>query len=387
MSRLAPAGPVYQAGTLSGNPLACAAGLATLRLRRRRGLPQLDEPAARSGRLVADSADRRRGAAPAARTRATCSRSSSPTPTSSTTTPPSTQDVAAFKAFFHAMLAAGVYLPPSAFESWFVSAALDDAALRADRRGPAAGARSAAAAGRRKTHEHTTVVHRAAARRGVQPRPDPVRAAARLPPVRAGRQMAKAAAEALADRDVTYVVASPLERAQETAEPIAAQFGLEVGIDMRLIESRQRVRGQEGLGRRRIVPQPPQLVGAARPDHARRGARRTWSIAQRMFAALHAARVAAEGHEAVCVSHQLPIWTLRRYVERQAALARPAPPAVRPGQPHLVPLRGRQGRRHRLPGAGRPPDRDVAAAPGTPRGPDRAPARRPPRRRPRRRRR
>ena len=38
-------------------------------------------------------------------------------------------------------------------------------------------------------------------------------------------------------------------------------------------------------------------------------------IAQRMFAALQAARVAAEGHEAVCVSHQLPIWTLRRYVE------------------------------------------------------------------------
>jgi broad specificity phosphatase PhoE len=40
-------------------------------------------------------------------------------------------------------------------------------------------------------------------------------------------------------------------------------------------------------------------------------------IAQRMFAAVQAARVAAEGHEAVCVSHQLPIWTLRRYVEKK----------------------------------------------------------------------
>ena len=82
-------------------------------------------------------------------------------------------------------------------------------------------------------------------------------------------------------------------------------------------------------------------------------------IAQRMFAAVQAARVAAEGHEAVCVSHQLPIWTLRRYVEKQAALARPAPPAVRPGQPHLVPLRGLQGGRHRLRRAGRAPGRHV----------------------------
>ncbi len=52
-----------------------------------------------------------------------------------------------------------------------------------------------------------------------------------------GVQMAKAAAEALADRDVTYVVASPLERAQQTAEPIAAEFGLPIAIDDRLIES------------------------------------------------------------------------------------------------------------------------------------------------------
>jgi len=52
-----------------------------------------------------------------------------------------------------------------------------------------------------------------------------------------GRQLAKADAQALADRDVTHVVASPLERARETAEPIAAQFGLEIATDIRLIES------------------------------------------------------------------------------------------------------------------------------------------------------
>src|SRR3954453_2722075 len=52
-----------------------------------------------------------------------------------------------------------------------------------------------------------------------------------------GVQMAKAAAETLKDRDVTYVVASPLERAQETAAPIAAEFELPTSTDTRLIES------------------------------------------------------------------------------------------------------------------------------------------------------
>jgi broad specificity phosphatase PhoE len=131
-----------------------------------------------------------------------------------------------------------------------------------------------------------------------------------------GRQMAKAAAQALAERDVSYVVASPLERAQETAEPIAAQFGLSIAVDERLTESTNWFEG------RRVS------VG----DGALRDPRNWWvlrdpvtpswgeaysAIAERMFAALHAARVAAEGSEAVVVSHQLPIWTLRRYVERR----------------------------------------------------------------------
>ena len=58
-----------------------------------------------------------------------------------------TQQVPAFKAFFHAMLAAGVYLPPSAFESWFVSAALDDAALEHIADALPTAANAAAAAG------------------------------------------------------------------------------------------------------------------------------------------------------------------------------------------------------------------------------------------------
>jgi glutamate-1-semialdehyde 2,1-aminomutase len=58
-----------------------------------------------------------------------------------------TQQVPAFKAFFHAMLAGGVYLPPSAFEAWFVSAALDDAALEQIATALPTAARAAAAAG------------------------------------------------------------------------------------------------------------------------------------------------------------------------------------------------------------------------------------------------
>src|SRR3954471_20187573 len=129
-----------------------------------------------------------------------------------------------------------------------------------------------------------------------------------------GTQMAKAAAEALAHHDVTHVVASPLERAQETAVPIAAEFGLETASDTRLIESANFFEGKN----------------VAVGDGSFRNPRNWWVlrdpitpswgepylvIATRMFAALQAARVAAEGHEAVCVSHQLPIWTLRRYVE------------------------------------------------------------------------
>ncbi|HET6529322.1 MAG TPA: histidine phosphatase family protein [Actinoplanes sp.] len=131
-----------------------------------------------------------------------------------------------------------------------------------------------------------------------------------------GRQMAKADAEAVADRDVTHVVASPLERAQETAEPIAAQFGLEIATDIRLIESANYFEGK------RVSPGDGAFTNPRHWWVLRDPITPSWgeaylAIAQRMFAAVQAARVAAEGHEAVCVSHQLPIWILRRYVERK----------------------------------------------------------------------
>ena len=131
-----------------------------------------------------------------------------------------------------------------------------------------------------------------------------------------GEQMAKAAAQELAGRDVTYVVASPLERAQQTAEPIAAAFGLPIAVDERLIESANFFEGSRvsvGDGALR----DPRNWWVLRDPFSPSWGESYASIAQRMYAALQAARAEADGHEAVCVSHQLPIWTLRRYLERK----------------------------------------------------------------------
>ena len=131
-----------------------------------------------------------------------------------------------------------------------------------------------------------------------------------------GAQMAEAAAEALKDRDVTYVVASPLERAQETAVPIAAEFDVEVATDTRLIESANYFEGKKvSVGDGALTN--PRHWWVLRDPVTPSWGEPYLVIAQRMFAAVQAARVAAEGHEAVCVSHQLPIWTLRRYVEQK----------------------------------------------------------------------
>jgi broad specificity phosphatase PhoE len=137
-----------------------------------------------------------------------------------------------------------------------------------------------------------------------------------------GRQMARDAADALKDRDVVHLVSSPLQRAQETMEPMAAQFGLPVHVDERIIESENVFEGMTvGVG-----------DGALRDPgnwrHLRNPFVPSWGepypvIAARMMAAAEAARDAARGHEAVCVSHQLPIWTLRRFAEGRALWHRP----------------------------------------------------------------
>ena len=146
MSRLAPAGPVYQAGTLSGNPLACAAGLASLRLADDAVYKRLDELSATVGALAADALTT--AGVPHRLAYAGNMFSIFFTATEVVDYESAkTQDAGAFKAFFHEMLARGVYLPPSAFESWFVSTAIDEEALEQIASALPHAARAAAAGG------------------------------------------------------------------------------------------------------------------------------------------------------------------------------------------------------------------------------------------------
>jgi broad specificity phosphatase PhoE len=131
-----------------------------------------------------------------------------------------------------------------------------------------------------------------------------------------GRNQAEIVAKALADLDVTAVLASPLQRAQETAAPVAAARGVEVRTDDGLLEAENSFEGKTvsvGGGALRSPRYWPLLIDPFTPSWGEPYLR----IAHRMLAAVHRARELAEGHEAVCVSHQLPIWTLRRFVTGQ----------------------------------------------------------------------
>lgn len=127
-----------------------------------------------------------------------------------------------------------------------------------------------------------------------------------------GQQMARTAADHLADRDLRRVVSSPLERAQETAGPIAAAHGLDVGSDERFLESGNVFEGE--TVDRRMLADPrhwPAYVNPFRPSWGEPYA----EIAARMRAGLEDLRAGVEGYEGVVVSHQLPIWTLRRSIK------------------------------------------------------------------------
>jgi broad specificity phosphatase PhoE len=129
-----------------------------------------------------------------------------------------------------------------------------------------------------------------------------------------GRQMASAVADALADHDVALVVASPLERAQETAQPIADKHGLPVLTDGRLIEAGNFFEGKRfgvGDGSLRHPGVWPRLVNPFRPSWGEAYER----IAERMLEVVEQARRDAEGHEAVLVSHQSPVWIARLKLE------------------------------------------------------------------------
>jgi broad specificity phosphatase PhoE len=139
----------------------------------------------------------------------------------------------------------------------------------------------------------------------------------RLPGFRlsaAGEHMAVLAADALVGHDVRVVISSPLERAVQTAEAIAERFGLEVRTDERLIESANAFEGLTfGVG-------DGALRKPANWRHLYNPFKPSWGepytiVAARVLGACSDARKAAEGGEAVLVSHQLPIWVTRRAVE------------------------------------------------------------------------
>jgi len=129
-----------------------------------------------------------------------------------------------------------------------------------------------------------------------------------------GQAMAATIAEHVADFDIIHLVSSPLQRAQETAAPIAQRLGLPVSIDDRLLEPTNVFEGTRfGVG-------DGALKRPANWKHLRNPFRPSWGepyteIAARMLAAVQDARIAAEGHQALVVSHQLAIWTLRRFLE------------------------------------------------------------------------
>ena len=139
----------------------------------------------------------------------------------------------------------------------------------------------------------------------------------RLPGFRlsaAGVGMAELAAKHLAGRDVGYLVSSPLERAQQTAAPLAAEFELDINTDDRLIEAANAFEGKRVTGSGGVLKHPRSWPLFRNPTRPSWGEPYT-QIAERMFAAVLTARDRADGREAVCVSHQLPIVCLRRYAE------------------------------------------------------------------------
>jgi glutamate-1-semialdehyde 2,1-aminomutase len=146
MDRLAPAGPVYQAGTLSGNPLATAAGLATLRACTPEVYARVDEAAAAVAKLAADALT---GCGVPFWLQEAGSLFSFFLGTDGPVRDfgeAHGQSGAAYAAFFHAMLDGGVYLPPSPYEAWFLSAAHDDTAIGRIAEALPAAARAAAVA-------------------------------------------------------------------------------------------------------------------------------------------------------------------------------------------------------------------------------------------------
>ena len=347
MAMLSPDGPVYQAGTLSGNPVATTAGLTTLRLATDEVYAHIDASARTLSAAVGEELTR--AGVPhvvqaggnmfsvflglegdSVRDFAAASR----------------QDTGAYKAFFHAMLDQGVYLPPSAYEAWFLSAAHDDRALQHVIDALPAAAEAAA---RAKWGAPTvkTIVH--LLRHGEVHNPQGILygRSTGFHLSERGRRMANRVADRIGDRDITYIVSSPLERAQETATPLAAARGLTVELDERVVESGNIFEGKPFNVRRSIL-RSPEVWRSCGTRSCRRGASPTSRWSRRMWPAVHDAR--EDGGRPRGRDRLPPAADLDHPAARRGTPfpARPAQAALHAVQPHLVHLRGRPAGQRRL---------------------------------------
>ena len=136
-----------------------------------------------------------------------------------------------------------------------------------------------------------------------------------------GREMAQKVADSIQDREIVHLRVSPLERAQETAQPLARARGLDMVTDPRVIESTNVFEGERFAG-------PGALRRPGTWRHLWNPFRPSWGepykdLTIRMMSAVREAREAAEGREAVIVSHQLPIWITRLALEKRSFLHDP----------------------------------------------------------------
>ena len=130
-----------------------------------------------------------------------------------------------------------------------------------------------------------------------------------------GRMMAAAAADYFDGRPVAAVFASPLERAQETAQPVAERLGLQITTDDRLIESANVLEGKS-VSLASLAVNPLNWKYLWNPFTPSWGEPYT-QVVTRVRQVIDRAREAARGQEAVCVSHQLPIWSTRLAAEKK----------------------------------------------------------------------
>ncbi|MGW9351301.1 Broad specificity phosphatase PhoE [Nocardiopsis flavescens] len=135
-----------------------------------------------------------------------------------------------------------------------------------------------------------------------------------------GQQMAEMAADWFEGHDIAALYSSPLDRTQETAVPLQKALDLPVTLDDRLIEAANKLEGLT-LSRRSI--RDPRVVSRMYNPFLPSWGEPYKQIVQRMVSVVKVARRAAWGREAVCVSHQLPIWMARRAAEGKRLWHRP----------------------------------------------------------------